>query len=322
MRRRIPPVKHFPVTVLITLMFGAMLLFPKAVFNGASEGLLLWFQVVFPTLFPFMLITNLLMDSGGLAFISGIFRRPFRRIFGVSGNGSFAVLAGFLCGYPMGAKVTADLLRTGRITRAEGQYLLSFCNNTSPVFIINFIVWKTLGEDQLLLPSLAVLMGGPVLLSFLFRRVYLEKGKHFFPDFSAPGNRSGRETDFSLLDLCMMNSFESIVKVGGYIILFSVVLSLLSESGQHSPVFTALTAVLEVTNGILIIDGLNLRLTLSWPLIMALTSFGGLCSVAQTQCMIQDTGLKISHYIIQKLAAAGAASLLAVFYVNFLQAAF
>lgn len=313
--------KHFPVTVLITLMFGAMLLFPKAVFNGASEGLLLWFQVVFPTLFPFMLITNLLMDSGGLAFISGIFRRPFRRIFGVSGNGSFAVLAGFLCGYPMGAKVTADLLRTGRITRAEGQYLLSFCNNTSPVFIINFIVWKTLGEDQLLLPSLAVLMGGPVLLSFLFRRVYLEKGKHFFPDFSAPG-RSGRETDFSLLDLCMMNSFESIVKVGGYIILFSVVLSLLSESGQHSPVFTALTAVLEVTNGILIIDGLNLRLTLSWPLIMALTSFGGLCSVAQTQCMIQDTGLKISHYIIQKLAAAGAASLLAVFYVNFLQAAF
>lgn len=308
--------------MLITLIFGAMLLSPKAVFNGASEGLLLWFQIVFPTLFPFMLITNLLMDSGGLAFISGLFCRPFRRIFGVSGNGSFAVLAGFLCGYPMGAKVTADLLRTGRITRAEGQYLLSFCNNTSPVFIINFIVWKTLGMDQLLLPSLAVLMGVPVLLSFLFRRFYLGKGKHFFPETSAPGDGSGRRTDFSLLDICMMNSFESIVKVGGYLILFSVILSLLSESGQHGPLFTALAATLEVTNGILIIDGLDMRLTVSWPLIMALTSFGGFCSVAQTQCMIQDTGLKISHYVIQKLAAAGAASLLAVFYVNFLQTFF
>ncbi len=314
--------KYFSSTVLITLIFGAMLLSPKAVFNGASEGLLLWFQIVFPTLFPFMLITNLLMDSGGLAFISGLFCRPFRRIFGVSGNGSFAVLAGFLCGYPMGAKVTADLLRTGRITRAEGQYLLSFCNNTSPVFIINFIVWKTLGMDQLLLPSLAVLMGVPVLLSFLFRRFYLGKGKHFFPETSAPGDRSGRRTDFSLLDICMMNSFESIVKVGGYLILFSVILSLLSESGQHGPLFTALAATLEVTNGILIIDGLDMRLTVSWPLIMALTSFGGFCSVAQTQCMIQDTGLKISHYVIQKLAAAGAASLLAVFYVNFLQTFF
>lgn len=314
--------KYFSSTVLITLMFAAMLLFPKAVFNGASEGLLLWFQIVFPTLFPFMLITNLLMDSGGLAFISGIFRRPFRRIFGVSGNGSFAVLAGFLCGYPMGAKVTADLLRTGRITRAEGQYLLSFCNNTSPVFIINFIVWKTLGVDQLLLPSLAVLMGVPVLLSLLFRRFYLEKGKHFFPEVPASAPGSGRRTDFSLLDICMMNSFESIVKVGGYIILFSVILSLLSESGQHGPLFTGLAAILEVTNGILILDGLNMRLTLSWPLIMALTSFGGLCSVVQTQCMIQDTGLKISHYVIQKLAAAGAASLLAVFYMNFLQTFF
>ena len=120
----------------------------------------------------------------------------------------------------------------------------------------------------------------------------------------------------------MMNSFESIVKVGGYILLFSVILSLLSESGQHSPVFTTLAAVLEVTNGILIIDSLDVQLSLSWALIMALTSFGGLCSVAQTQCMIQDTGLKISHYIIQKLAAAGAASLLAVFYLNFLQPVF
>ena len=120
----------------------------------------------------------------------------------------------------------------------------------------------------------------------------------------------------------MMNSFESIVKVGGYLILFSVILSLLSESGQHGPLFTALAATLEVTNGILIIDGLDMRLTVSWPLIMALTSFGGFCSVAQTQCMIQATGLKISHYVIQKLAAAGAASLLAVFYVNFLQTFF
>lgn len=314
--------KHFSTTVLITLIFGTMLLFPRAVFNGASEGLLLWFQIVFPTLFPFMLITNLLMESGGLACISRILRRPFRRIFGVSGNGSFAVLAGFLCGYPMGAKVTADLLRTGRITGNEGQYLLSFCNNTSPVFIINFIVWKTLGKDRLLLPSLIVLMGAPVLLSFIFRKFYLEKGSRFFQETAASENGPGRQQDFSLIDTCMMNSFESIVKVGGYIILFSVILSLLSESGQHSPVFTTLAAVLEVTNGILIIDSLDVRLSLSWSLIMALTSFGGLCSVAQTQCMIQDTGLKTSHYIIQKLAAAGAASLLAVFYLNFLQPVF
>ena len=308
--------RHLSSTLLITLMFGAMLLFPRAVFNGASEGLLLWFQVVFPTLFPFMLITNLLMASGGISFIAGMFRRPFRQIFGVSGNGSFAVLAGFLCGYPMGAKVTADLLRSNRITREEGQYLLSFCNNTSPVFIINFIVWKTLGEDRLLFPSLAVLLGVPVLLSFVFRKIYLEKGSRAFPELSSADKKTAGRPDFSLLDSSMMNSFEAIVKVGGYIILFSVTLALLAESGQNSPLFTVLKAVLEMTNGILIIHRSFARISLSWPLIIGLTSFGGLCAAAQTQCMIQDTGLKISHYIIQKLAAGGAASLLAVLYMT------
>lgn len=296
-----------------------MLLFPNAVFDGASEGLLLWFQIIFPTLFPFMLITNLLLVSGGLSFIAGILRRPFRRIFGVSGNGSFAVLAGFLCGYPMGAKVTGDLLRTDRITREEGQYLLSFCNNTSPVFTINFIVWKTLGQEQLLFPSLAVLTLSPVLLSFLFRKFYLPRERKRFPERNTDGRPSSGKSVFSLLDSCMMNSFEGIVKVGGYIILFSVILSLLEKSGQNGAVFTGMSAVLEVTNGILIIKKTIPVLSLSWPLIIGLTSFGGLCAAAQTQCMLQGTGLKISHYIMQKLAAAGAASLLALLYINLIQ---
>ena len=311
--------KRLPSTILITLMFAAMLLFPRAVFDGASEGLLLWFQIVLPTLFPFMLITNLLMTSGGLSFTAGILRRPLSRIFGVSGNGSFAVLAGFLCGYPMGAKVTADLLRTNRITREEGQYLLSFCNNTSPVFIINFIVWKTLDKDSLLFPTLVVLIAAPLLLSFPFRKFYLKKNMKAFPELTGTGTGQSGRVDFSLVDSCMMNSFESIVNVGGYIILFSVILALLAQSGQNSPLFTALTAILEVTNGILIIHRSVPSLCLSWPLIIGLTSFGGLCSIAQTQCMLQDTGLKISHYFIQKLAAAAAASLLAVIYIYLIQ---
>ena len=52
----------------------------------------------------------------------------------------------------MGAKVTADLLKKELITRDEAEYLLSFCNNTSPIFIINFIVWKTFGQEELLFP--------------------------------------------------------------------------------------------------------------------------------------------------------------------------
>ena len=175
MERR-APMKQLLSGLPVLVLFLAMLFSPKAVFEGAESGLLLWFQVVFPTLFPFMLVSGLMLSGGGLAVISRIFGRLFSTLFATSPNGSFAVIAGFLCGYPMGAKVSADLVRSGKISRDEGAYLLSFCNNTSPIFIMNFIVWKTLGRDELMLPTIAILMGVPMLMSFPFRRYYL-KGK-------------------------------------------------------------------------------------------------------------------------------------------------
>ncbi len=306
--------KHFPAGIFVTALFAAMLIFPQAVFSGAEEGLLLWFQIIFPTLFPFLVVTSLLLSSGGLNLITRLFGGLFRRIFRVTQNGAFAVLAGFLCGYPMGAKVTADLLRAEKISDREARYLLSFCNNTSPVFIINFIVWKTFGDERLMLPTLLILIGSPVLMSFIFRRIYL-KGRHPFPEPSAALKEKKTRFDFSVLDSCMMNSFEAIVKVGGYIILFSVLLSLLEElSGQHSILMAAAPA-LEVTNGILLLSSSVSDPGLRYAAVLGLTSFGGLCSAAQTQCMLEGTGLSVIPYIIQKLTTAAAASLLSFIYL-------
>lgn len=306
--------KHFPAGIFVTALFAAMLIFPQAVFSGAEEGLLLWFQIIFPTLFPFLVVTSLLLSSGGLNLITRLFGGLFRRIFRVTQNGAFAVLAGFLCGYPMGAKVTADLLRAEKISDREARYLLSFCNNTSPVFIINFIVWKTFGDESLMLPTLLILIGSPVLMSFIFRRIYL-KGRHPFPEPSAALKEKKTRFDFSVLDSCMMNSFEAIVKVGGYIILFSVLLSLLEElSGQNSILMAAAPA-LEVTNGILLLSSSVSDPGLRYAAVLGLTSFGGLCSAAQTQCMLEGTGLSVIPYIIQKLTTAAAASLLSFIYL-------
>ena len=306
--------KHFPAGIFVTALFAAMLIFPQAVFSGAEEGLLLWFQIIFPTLFPFLVVTSLLLSSGGLNLITRLFGGLFRRIFRVTQNGAFAVLAGFLCGYPMGAKVTADLLRAEKISDREARYLLSFCNNTSPVFIINFIVWKTFGDERLMLPTLLILIGSPVLMSFIFRRIYL-KGRHPFPEPSAALKEKKTRFDFSVLDSCMMNSFEAIVKVGGYIILFSVLLSLLEElSGQNSILMAAAPA-LEVTNGILLLSSSVSDPGLRYAAVLSLTSFGGLCSAAQTKCMLEGTGLSVIPYIIQKLTTAAAASLLSFIYL-------
>lgn len=303
--------KRILASVLCVLLFVFMLLQPQNVFHGAQNGLLLWFQIVLPTLLPFMIMTNLLVSTNGLTYITQVLSPVLCPLFRVSIAGSFAIIAGFLCGYPLGAKVTADLLRKNKISVKEAQYLLSFCNNTSPAFILNYIVWKTLGDPSLTVPTITILLFVPVLMSILFRKIYQI-------DPCIPKNDMSKiqvnKWGLDILDHCIMDSFESIVKVGGYIILFSIVLTLLLNTSLLNTVIgTILLSTLEITNGVSILG--SLKNPIRYVFVLALTSFGGFCSIAQTQCMLSGTPLKISHYIIEKLATGLVTSLIAYLYL-------
>lgn len=139
-----------------------------------------------------------------------------------------------------------------KIERSEAAYLLSFCNNTSPVFIVNFIIHKILRDRTLLVPTLIILIAVPIFLSFFFRRFYFKHSESY--------GESLRQTEcknnpfsFRTFDECMMDSFENIVKVGGYIIIFSVFIRLLTKFSTDIPAFFYLLPVLELTNGIIIL---------------------------------------------------------------------
>ena len=110
-----------------------------------------------------------------------------------------------------------------------------------------------------------------------------------------------------------MDSFEAITKVGGYMILFSVLIALSENLASCFPAVQILLPVLEITNGIQLI-GMS---AVSFPVkyILALSAFGGICAAAQTQCMIQKAGFSIFPYITQKLATALVTSLLGILYL-------
>lgn len=295
---------------MILVFFFLMLIFPHEVFRGASEGLLLWFQIVLPTLLPSMILANLLIHTNSLFYISHVFGPVFHYLFHISESGSFSVLTGFLCGYPMGAKVTADLVSTGHISKSEGNYLLSFCNNTSPMFLISYVVLQNLKKPALMLPSVCIVCSAPVLCSFLFRMYYKPSAKPSFPHkMSLP---SKKQFEFQVLDACIMNGFETITKVGGYIMLFSILFALF----EHTP-FKFLLPLLEITNGIPLILKNIPSFPVAYVYLMTLTAFGGLCSVAQTKSMIQGSGLSIRYYVIEKLITALVTSLLAFLYMYF-----
>ena len=300
--------KQYSCILLMVGFLVVMLCFPMETFLGASNGLLLWFQTILPTLLPFIVLSNILIRSNCVFYISRTIKPFIQKLFCVSGDACYAILIGFLCGYPMGAKVVADLLSTKRISKKEGQYLLSFCNNTSPMFVISYIVMQTLKDKELLLVTLLILFLSPVICSLFFRRFY------HITSTSVRSLQTKNDIcfNFQMFDDAIMNGFETITKVGGYMILFSILFTL----GEKLPI-TFLMPLLEISNGIPLIMKLSSNFTVVYPFILGLTSFGGLCAVAQTNSMIQNTELRIIPYIIQKLITALVTSLIALLYVHF-----
>ena len=128
------------ITILtICLLLAFLLAFPKEALAAAREGLGLWLDTLLPTLLPFLILTGILLRTDGITRIVQPIAPFFKVLTGLSGEGAYAFVLGLLCGYPMGAKLTADLYHAGKISRQESEYLLTFCNNPSPAFLVTYV---------------------------------------------------------------------------------------------------------------------------------------------------------------------------------------
>ena len=114
--------------------------------SSMSEGLRLCARTLIPSLFPFMVISELIVSTGAVRPLGKLLSRPFRWLFGISGESGCAVLLGLLCGFPVGTKSALSLFRRGRIDRAELEYLLTFSNNPSSAFLISTVGSSLFGD--------------------------------------------------------------------------------------------------------------------------------------------------------------------------------
>lgn len=288
MKKSIRPV--LPVLILLL-----MLTHPSLSFEGAKSGLLLWFNVVLPTLLPFMLCSSLLVAWGGIPLLTGPFR-PFLSRLGFSPDGSYALLAGLLCGYPMGAKTAADFLREGRISAEEARMLLAVAGCPSPMFLAGYVrmhiepslpFWNVLFAVYLPLFFLALLAG----------RIYgVKKNRP-----AQYGKANAAPAASRSFDGIFMDCLEIMVRIGGYIMLYSILAAFLAS--LRLPFGALLMGFTEMTTGI---EAIAASLT-GLPAAAAVTAaaaFGGLSGISQTQTVIKNAGLSIRHYVLWKLVHA------------------
>ena len=157
--------------ILLFFVFIYLLCFPQEAFQSSASGVTLWFFHVLPSLLPFMIFSDFFIHTCLVSVLLRKIKTVFRFLFGLSMYGSYALLLGLICGYPMGAKLTADLFREGKITKSEAQYLLTFCNNPGPVFISSYILTDTLHLSHASGYTFFILYLSLYLTSLIFRLI-------------------------------------------------------------------------------------------------------------------------------------------------------
>lgn len=307
----------------ILFIFILMFLYPYASFKGASSGLLLWFINVCPALLPFIILSNLMIRLNIADRISRFLYPVIGRLLRISPVGCYPVLVGFLSGLPMGAKATADLTSEGKILRYEGNFLMGMCNNASPIFILSYISISQLKLPHIRLPLFAIVYGSSILASIICRTFTGLRMRTCTPAAADDTVRQNIRMNyrpvrfsFDILDSSIMNGFEVITKIGGYIILFSILAQITNEIGPDTGLFKAvMIGALEITTGINQICRIPMNTNIKIVLAAVLTSFGGLSGIAQTKSVLGSSRLSLKYYLCVKLISAAIALVLSVIYI-------
>ena len=284
MKRKI--IIFFYICLLFFLLFH-----PKEALTGVKNGLGLWLNIMIPTLLPFLILTGALLKTGNIRKLlkpSAFFWKTF---FGLSPAGAYVLILGLLCGYPMGAKLAHDLYIDQQISRREGEYLLTFSCNASPAFIISYLsgilLKNKISAVQMILTFLAA-----DLFCMLFFRFVVYRG-HTVDSVCV--NKIKKETYQQdsigvILDVSILDGFETITRLGGYILLFSLILASISFYWPfHAQSCMLFTAPLELTTGLKQIAGAPLPWKSRYLASMLLTSFGGFCVMAQTKSVLENS---------------------------------
>ena len=212
----------------------------------AALGLRLWYEKMVPVLFPFMVLSGTLIRMGLVESLIRPIRPFFGKLFRISDPAVYTILMGFLCGFPMGARTTAEFRNRQELSVAEGQFLLAFCNNFGPVYFLGFVLPSL--HRTLTLPYLMGMYGIPVIYGLFLRYTIYRTRLQDTSMVSKPVTQSSVRASLpDALDDAVNAAGLSILQLGGYMIFFNL-LNLLPRLFLRQS--HLLAPLLEITGGL------------------------------------------------------------------------
>ncbi len=309
--------KNMLYTIFLFFLSACFLFHAEKTAQFAYIGLETWYEQMIVSLFPFMVLMNLLIKTG----LSDSFIKPFYKllcpIFKNTSEAIFVIFFGFLCGFPLGAKCTVDLYRQGKLSKENAQYLISFSNNLGPAYMLGFFIGK-IKPDCSVSFALFSLYGIPLLYGLLLRyTVYKQK---LDIEYNTAKNVIKKSNQISLMNALpevIHDSLKQIATLGGYMILFNalrIIPYLLFR--KFTAFYVVSQSIIEISGGLLCVNTLLAEHSLKTVFLFAVYAFNGLCCHFQTFSVLQSTPLSAQKYMLHKIILCSITILFVIFLDN------
>ncbi len=288
------------VTMLFTLFFY-ILCNSKSIIDIVLFSVSIWKDNLFPTLFPFLLLSNILIHMGFIDFLSEIFKGINSKLFYLPGSSSFVIIMSLLTGFPSSGKYINQLLVTDKIDEDDANYLLMFTHFSNPLFVIGTIGTIFLGNAFLGFIILLCHIISNFIIAFIFRRKKVIKKekisiKKAFNYIKFDNNIS------SILSDSIFNAINTMFLLLGIItlfLIFSILLNDLLYLPSNSSIY--LFGLLEMTQGIKYSSLLNTNLLNKSILMLSFISFGGFSVHMQVFSFFENKKIKYKYFLFSRL---------------------
>ena len=322
----------FPV-FLCLFTFG-LIIFSKQNLIATKNGLILWANSIVPALLPFFITTELLMHTPIVKYLGKLLDKFMRPIFNVPGVGSFPLIMGIISGYPTGAKIVSNYKDNNICSVAECERLLAFTNNSGPLFIVGTVGISIFGDTRIGLLLLTIHIISSILVGIIFRFwKYKDKSISY-----TKSNNISNSSNISLsnlgeiLAMSITKSVNTIITIGGFVVIFSVLLSIFEQTKILNvsvnflhEIFNIdlyglkalISGLFEISNGLSKLSIIsNSHASNSIIVASFLLGFGGLSVLLQVLSIISKSNLSIKPYLYGKLLHGIIASIITFFIIN------
>lgn len=302
--------KNILICIGISILIVLFALNIDTCIPAALSGAELWYKAILPTTFPFLIICNLLISYNGISAYSKILGPLICKPLGLSKNCSFPIAASILCGYPLGAKYSVDLYTMGYVDKEEYSRLLNIASNAGPVFLIGSI-----GSALLHNPVLGYILLIANYLSAALIGIFTRK-KRTHNKLSSLSHNFSSVNFGTALKNAIENGIITVLSIGGFIIIFSVIISIIKSSTlitmffysienlfkiKQNTIYAIFLGSIEITNGCNIISSLTISLPIKLALISFLCSFSGFAIIAQVSSFTSSVETNYLKYIFLKI---------------------